>query len=167
LDPKLDKIVVADISTVDDVRRVEEAVTAAWFNSIDFIQYGLGGLLVARNKTRDALSAAYKLTNTENWPTGKLSNDVDKEPTPGIPNIEIRDNTRYIVQEDEEIQGERLLKSVYEHWKLTYDDNDIQAVSDARARLLETFQWMEFETKESDKTREIHEEVRQRFREQK
>ncbi|MFA6255719.1 MAG: hypothetical protein WC606_00920 [Candidatus Absconditabacterales bacterium] len=167
LDPKLDKIVVADISTVDDVRRVEEAVTAAGFNSIDFIQYGLGGLLVARNKTRDALSAAYKLTNTENGPTGKLSNDVDKEPTPGIPNIEIRDNTRYIVQEDEEIQGERLLKSVYEHGKLTYDDNDIQAVSDARARLLETFQWMEFETKESDKTREIHEEVRQRFREQK
>jgi hypothetical protein len=29
LDPKLDKIVVADISTVDDVRRVEEAVAAA------------------------------------------------------------------------------------------------------------------------------------------
>jgi hypothetical protein len=29
LDPKLDKIVVADISTVDDVRRVEDAVTAA------------------------------------------------------------------------------------------------------------------------------------------
>jgi nicotinic acid phosphoribosyltransferase len=29
LDPKLDKIVVADISTVDDVRRVEEAVTNA------------------------------------------------------------------------------------------------------------------------------------------
>ena len=29
LDPTLDKIVVADISTVDDVRRVEDAVTEA------------------------------------------------------------------------------------------------------------------------------------------
>ncbi|MEI7563758.1 MAG: hypothetical protein WCJ39_09335 [bacterium] len=42
LDPKLDKIVVADISTVDDVRRVEDAVTAAGFDPKDFIQYGLG-----------------------------------------------------------------------------------------------------------------------------
>ena len=41
LDPKIDKIVVADISTVDDVRRVEDAVTAAGFNPKDFIHYGL------------------------------------------------------------------------------------------------------------------------------
>ena len=62
LDPALDKIIVADISTVDDVRRVEDAVSAAGFDPKQFIQYGLGGLLVARNKTRDALSAGYKLT---------------------------------------------------------------------------------------------------------
>jgi nicotinic acid phosphoribosyltransferase len=61
-------------------------------------------LLVARNKTRDALSAAYKLTHTEDGPTGKISNDVDKEPTPGTPNIELRDGYRIIVQEDEEVQ---------------------------------------------------------------
>ena len=42
LDPKLDKIVVADISTVDDVRRVEDAVKNAGFNPVDYIQYGLG-----------------------------------------------------------------------------------------------------------------------------
>jgi len=42
LDPTRDKIVVADISTVDDVRRVEDAVTEAGFNPEDFIQYGLG-----------------------------------------------------------------------------------------------------------------------------
>jgi nicotinic acid phosphoribosyltransferase len=38
--------------------------------------------LIANNKTRDALSAAYKLTNTENGPTGKLSNDRAKETIP-------------------------------------------------------------------------------------
>ena len=163
LDPKLDKIVVADISTVDDVRRVEEAVTAAGFNPKDFIQYGLGWLLVARNKTRDALSAAYKLTNTQDWATGKLSNDIDKEPIPGDTNIEIRDNVRYIVQEDEKVQGERLLKNVYSNGELAYDDNDIQAVTDARDQLLKTFDLAKLETKESETTRKIHEEVRERL----
>ena len=163
LDPKLDKIVVADISTVDDVRRVEEAVTAAGFNPKDFIQYGLGWLLVARNKTRDALSAAYKLTDTEDWATGKLSNDIDKEPIPGDTNIEIRDGIRYIVQEDEEVQWERLLQNVYSEGTLNYDDNDIQAVTDARNQLLKTFELAKLETKESELTRKIHEEVRDRL----
>jgi len=160
LDPILDKIVVADISTVDDVRRVEDAVTAAGFDPKQFIQYGLGWLLVARNKTRDALSAAYKLTQTEDGPTGKLSNDVDKEPTPGTPNIEIRDGYRVIVQEDEEIQWERLLQAVYEDWALKYDDNDIQAVTDAREKVLETLQRMEYPTIDSLKTQWYRQQVR-------
>ncbi len=160
LDPKIDKIVVADISTVDDVKRVEDAVTAAWFDPKDWIQYWLGWLLVARNKTRDALSAAYKLTNTEDWATGKLSNDIDKEPIPGDTNIEIRDNVRYIVQEDEEVMWERLLKTVYKNWVLNYDNNDIQAVNDARDQLLKTFEMHKLETKESEKTKKIHAEVR-------
>lgn len=160
LDPILDKIVVADISTVDDIRRVEDAVIAAGFDPKEFIQYWLGWLLVARNKTRDALSAAYKLTNTEDWATGKLSNDIDKEPIPWDTNIEIRDGIRYIVQEDEEILWERLLKTVYENGALKYDDNDIQAINDARNQLLKTFEMHTWETKESEKTRKIHEEVR-------
>ncbi|HBB04355.1 TPA: hypothetical protein DCZ39_05705 [Patescibacteria group bacterium] len=163
LDPTLDKIVVADISTMDDIRRVENAVKEAGFNPKDFIQYGLGGLLVARSKTRDAVSAGYKLTHTEDGPTGKLSNDIDKEPTPGILNIEIREDGRYIVQDDEEIQGKRLLKPVYENGKLLYGDDDIQAVTDARANLFETLNFLDLETKESETTKKIHEGVRERF----
>jgi putative nicotinate phosphoribosyltransferase len=163
LDPQLDKIVVADISTVDDVRRVERAVQEAGFDPKQFIQYGLGGLLVARNKTRDALSAAYKLTNTEDGATGKLSNDIDKEPIPGDTNIEIRDNVRYIVQENEEVRGERLLNTVYANGELQYDDNDLQAVSDARDQLLKTFALTALKTKESELTQKIHQEVRARL----
>jgi hypothetical protein len=148
---------------MDDIRRVENAVKEAGFDPKQFIQYGLWWLLVARNKTRDALSAAYKLTDIEAWATGKLSNDIDKEPIPGVLNIEIRDDARYVVQEDEEIQWERLLKTVYEHWALLYDDNDIKAIDTARARLLETLQYADLETKESDKTKEIHQAVRERF----
>ena len=163
LDPHLDKIVVADISTMDDIRRVENAVKEAGFDPKQFIQYGLGWLLVARNKTRDALSAAYKLTNTEAWATGKLSNDIDKEPIPGVLNIEIRDDARYVVQEDEEVQWERLLKTVYENGNLLYDDDDIKAVDTARSRLLETLQFVDLETRESEKTKRIHQAVRARF----
>ncbi len=119
--------------------------------------------MVARNKTRDALSAAYKLTETEDGPTGKLSNDVDKEPTPGTPNIEIRDGYRVIVQEDETIQGERLLQNVYEQGALNYDDNDIQAIDDARARLLETFQRLDYPTIDSHKTQIYRQQVRNRL----
>jgi hypothetical protein len=36
----------------------------------------MGGLLVAEDKTRNSVSAAYKLTNTEHGPTGKLSDDI-------------------------------------------------------------------------------------------
>ncbi|MCX6824448.1 MAG: hypothetical protein NT085_04975 [candidate division SR1 bacterium] len=163
LDPTLDKVVVADISTVEDVRNVENAVIEAGFDPKDFIQYGLGGLLVARNKTRDALSAAYKLTQTEDGPTGKLSNDIDKEPTPGTPNIEIRDGYRVIIQEDEEIIGERLLKTVYEKGALNYDENDIQAVNEARARVIKTLEWMEYPTIESFKTQQYRQEVREKL----
>ncbi|MEI8008993.1 MAG: hypothetical protein WCI00_06500 [bacterium] len=46
---------------------------------------------------------------------------------------------------------------------LNYDDNDIQAVTDARNQLLKTFDLAKLETRESDLTRKIHEEVRDRL----
>jgi nicotinic acid phosphoribosyltransferase len=39
-------------------------------------------MLVATNKTRDKLSGGYKVTNTEDGATGKLSNNPGKEPIP-------------------------------------------------------------------------------------
>jgi len=46
---------------------------------------------------------------------------------------------------------------------LKYDDNDIQAVTDARNQLLKTFDLAKLETRESELTRKIHEEVRDRL----
>jgi L-lactate utilization protein LutB len=43
---------------------------------------------------------------------------------------------------------------------LKYDDNDIQAITDARNQLLKTFEMHTWETKESEKTKKIHEKVR-------
>ena len=91
LDPKYDKIVIADISDFEKIKEIEKKVTKAGFDPKKYIAYGLGGLMIAKNKTRDAVSGAYKLTNTENFATGKFSSDDGKIAIPGTLNIEIRD----------------------------------------------------------------------------
>jgi hypothetical protein len=60
MDPKRDKIVVADISTVEEIAEVEQACAEALqetgYDYKEYIIYGLGGLLVSRDKTRDVVS---------------------------------------------------------------------------------------------------------------
>lgn len=163
LDPELDKIVVADISTIDDLIKVETAVTEAWFDPKQFIMYGLGGLLIAREKTRDKVSGGYKLTNTESWATGKLSNDIDKIPIPGIPNVEIRENKRVIVQEYEKVEGQRLLEKVYDHGEIFFKGNDLDAIDEAKKRLKETFEYIDFPSEDSAKTKEAKIHVQKKF----
>lgn len=156
-----DKVSVSEwISSEKAIKELEIAVKEIGFGT-EFLAYGIGGLLVAKDKTRDSVSAAYKLTNTEEGPTGKLSDDIGKESIPGILNIEIRDGVRYLVQEDEEQQGERLLHPVYENGRLLYDLNDIKAIDDARNQLLKTIQRVDFPTQESDLTYQIHLQVRE------
>lgn len=104
LDPALDKIVVADISTIEDIEKIEQAVKDAGFNPRDHVYYGLGELLVMKLKTRSRVSAGYKLTKVNGRDTGKLSNDAGKVPVPGDLNIEIRENERVIVQDSEPVQ---------------------------------------------------------------
>lgn len=130
-DPDMDKIVASDISTIEGIRKVENDVTAAGFNPKDFIMYGLGGLLVAKEKTRDKLSVGYKVTETEEGAVMKCSNDELKESVPGTPNIEIREDGRWIVQESEPVLGERLLSQVVKQGQVLYDEDDFAAVEDA------------------------------------
>lgn len=164
LDPALDKIVVADISSYEDVVRVEKAVADAGFDPKDFIVYGLGGLLVATRKTRDALSAAYKLTETEAGPTGKLSADSGKVALPGRLNVELRDGVRTIVNEAEEVRGERLLKTVYDHGRISFSEkSDLRAVEAARERVKAQSAAVMGKTVWSERVRSDLEAVRKRF----
>jgi nicotinic acid phosphoribosyltransferase len=116
--------------------------------------------LVTNNKTRDEMSAAYKLTNTENGPTWKLSNDRWKESIPWVLDIEIRDWKRYLVQESEPKQWERLFQTVYDNWKIFYGDNDLEEIEKAKQQVQTTKQWIDYPTQESDLTEKIHEDVR-------
>ena len=163
LDPAKDKIIVADISDIDRIREMEEKVKNAWFEPKDFIVYGLGWILVAKNKLRDVVSAWYKLTKTEEFDTWKLSNDAWKEAIPWDLNLEIREDGRYIVQESEDILWERLLKVVYDNGKLFFEGNDVEAIQNARQNVIESKKFLSLETKRSDKTKALCEEVRARF----
>ena len=160
-DPRKDKICISDgVSTIEKFNDVCNKVREAWFDPELYLIFWIGWWLVTNNKTRDEMSAAYKLTNTKNWPTWKLSNDRWKESIPWVLDIEIRDWKRYLVQENEPIKWERLFKTVYDNWKIFFDDNDLIEIENAKKQVQKTKQWIDYPTQESDLTNKIHEDVR-------
>lgn len=167
------KIVVEDLSTVDDIIQIEEAVKNAGFDPVKHIIYGSGGLIMAKNKTRDAMSAGYKVINTEDGATGKLSNNPVKEPIPGLPNIEIVANNdgtfnRTVVQESEEVKWERLLKLVYDNGTMLFPEvDDTIALDQARQQVKNSEKWLTpWDLQLSDLTQQIKDEVRTKLRAQ-
>ncbi|MDD4151866.1 MAG: hypothetical protein PHR68_04590, partial [Candidatus Gracilibacteria bacterium] len=162
IDPQNDKIVIADISSKEKLFEIETALKEAGLEPEKFVVYGLGGLLVNKDKTRDKVSGGYKLTKEGEMPTGKLSNDPIKEAIPGDLNVEIRANARYIVQENELAFGERLLKIIYENGKIN-DENIVSNLDKARNKVEETFKYIDLPTKRDEETSRIREEVRERF----
>lgn len=157
---EFDKIIAADISTIEDIVSIERAVRKAWFDPIKHITYGLGWLLIAKDKTRDVVSAWYKLSQTERWATMKFANG--KVSIPWKPNIEIRDGARYIVQEDEIVKGLRLLTPMYDNWKFFYDRPKITDMQKARDKVITTRSMAEMPGKYSKKTQELITECRKR-----
>lgn len=166
-DPKKDKICISDgVSTIEKFKKVCDIVKDAWFDPESFLMFWIWWWLVTNWKTRDAVSAAYKLTNTDNRPTWKLSNDRGKESIPWILDIEIRDWKRYLVQESEDMQWERLFQTVYDNWKIFYWDDDLQEIEKARQQVLKSKQWIDYPTQESDLTHDLHEQVREHLKSQ-
>ena len=167
MDPKKDKICISDwVSTIEKFNQVCDAVREAWFDPEFVLGFWIWWWLVMNGKTRDAMSGAYKLTNTENWPTWKLSNDRGKESIPWVLDIEIRDWKRYLVQEFEPVQWQRLFETVYDNWQIFYWDDDLEEIEKARQQVIRSKEWIHYETQESDLTNQMHEQVRERLRAQ-
>ncbi len=142
LDPVLDRIVIADVSSIEKLETIEASLAEIDFiDAKKYVSYGLGGLLVTREKTRDTLSAGYKLTQIGDRATGKISDDVGKEALPGRLNVEERrewrgthcptsyNEKRVIVLEEEEKgddywESTRLLTTAYDHGKFAYAERD-------------------------------------------
>jgi nicotinic acid phosphoribosyltransferase len=153
IDPKMDKIIVEDFDWVEDILRIELAVSEAWFNPEDYIMYGSWSLLMAKDKTRDIVWSVYKLSQTEDWPTMKLSKN--KNSIPWSPNLEIREDKRVIVQEDEEVKWERLLKPLYDNWEFFYEIPWLKDIELANQNIKRTMNFVNYEQKISEVTLDI------------
>jgi len=162
--PQRDKVYVSDgVSTIWKFRDVCNAARCIWCNPREYLGFWIGWWLVVNGKTRDDLSAKYWLTNTESGPKLKLSNDKWKESIPWVLDIEIRDWKRYLVQESEPVQWQRLLETVYDSWQIFYWDNDLEEIEKARQQVLKSKEWIDYPTQESDLTYKIHEQIREKL----
>lgn len=138
-DPARDRISIADVSRPEDLERIDAAVRAIGIDPRAFIDYVTGQMLVMQDKTRGALSAAYKLTESDGRPTGKLAGGSGKSAIPGRLNVELRDAERVIVLEEEPVAGRRLLVPAYDHGRFLFTDGGAAARAAAARRLAETF----------------------------
>ncbi|MFA7285091.1 MAG: nicotinamide phosphoribosyltransferase domain-containing protein [Candidatus Absconditabacterales bacterium] len=168
------KVVVSDVSSIDAIKTVEQAVQQAGCKPEQYIVYGLGGLLIAKDKLRDSISAAFKMTQVDGKATGKLSNDPIKEPIPGYPNVQIMQNgtlaggIRKVVQQSElSILDNPLLKTVYKNGTFhRTTDNDILALDEARQQVLRSEKQVGYTNSESPLTQTIRQQVRTQFQKQ-
>ena len=162
-DPALDRISIADVSRREDLERIDAAVRAIGVDPRVFVDYVTGQMLVMQDKTRNALSAAYKLTECDGRPTGKLAGGAGKAAIPGRLNVEVRGGERVIVLEEEPPAGRRLLGTVYESGRLLYEGSDAEARAAAAERLAETFPWRLLPARRSTRVEAAIREVERRF----
>ena len=129
-DAAMDKIVVEDISTVDDMVRIDEAVRAAGFDPDKHIIYGAGGLLVTKMKERSNASSGYKLARVWHDLTSeekmKIVQDAPgKESLPGHATLAIKDGKRVIATQEEIASGgyQSLMVPAYRNGEVLLSDN--------------------------------------------
>lgn len=135
LDPELDRISIADVSRPEDLERIDAAVRGIGVDPQRFVTYVTGQLLVMQDKTRNALSGAYKLTEVDGRLTGKVAAGTGKGAIPGRLNVEIRAAERVTVLDDEPVGGHRLLRPVYDRGTMLDADDDRDALAATAATL--------------------------------
>ena len=164
-DPKLDKISIADVGKQGDLEALDAAVRMIGVDPKLFTTFVTGQLLVMQDKTRNAVSGAYKLTEVDGVLTGKVAAGTGKGAIPGQLNVEIRPETeeRIIVLESEPVRGRRLLVPVYDGGKLLYPGNDREALAAAAQNLERTLPEIRYKPSKSPAVEAAIEEVRARF----
>lgn len=85
-DPAMDKVVIEDLNEIEDMEKIENAVSEAGYNPQAFLLFGAGGLLVTKDKERSKASTGYKLTAVGDTPKMKFA-EPGKESIPGKPEL--------------------------------------------------------------------------------
>ncbi len=139
MDPILDKVVVEDLSTVDDMVAIDQAVEAAGFNPKAHVLYGAGGLLVTKMKGRSDASTGYKLSQVEQQgelvDKVKFSDSPGKESLPGQATLVEQDSQRIIAQVGEYPDGRDLLVPAYREGQILFQEDH----ESTRERVRESF----------------------------
>ncbi len=112
-DAALDKVVVEDLSTVDDMVKIDDAVIAAGFDPQKFVVYGAGGLLVTKMKGRSDASTGYKLSKAGGQDKVKFSDSPGKESLPGDATLIMHEGQRMIAQVGEFPESQDLFVPAY------------------------------------------------------
>lgn len=162
-DPARDAISIADVSRPADLERLDAAVRSIGVDPREFVRYVTGQLLVMQDKTRNALSAAYKLTEVDGVLTGKVAAGSGKGVIPGRLNLELRPDARVTVLEDEPPAGRRLLATVCRQGTLLYRGDDREAQAEAAATLAASLPSRELARALSPAVEAAVAEVRNRF----
>ncbi len=143
-DPVLDKVVVEDLSDVDQMVEMDEKIRAAGFDPDKFILYGAGGLLVTKQKERSKASTGYKLAEVVTAdgrvePKVKFSDSPGKESLPGRPGLFNTEEGRLIAQIGELRGEEDLLVPAYRDGEILLP----QGFAATRAQVEKTFAQIE------------------------
>lgn len=101
--PALDKVVVEDLSSPDQMVQMDETIRSAGLDPSSFVLYGAGGLLVTKEKERSKASTGYKLAEVVTvagnvQPKVKFSDSPGKESLPGQPGLFNTSEGRIIAQ---------------------------------------------------------------------
>ena len=126
-DPVLDKVVVEDLSTVDDMVAIDQTVEEAGFDFKSHVLYGAGGLLVTKMKGRSDASTGYKLAQAERHgqleDKVKFSDSPGKESLPGKATLVEQDGERTIAQIGEFPEREDLLVPAYKDGEILFEED--------------------------------------------
>ncbi len=137
-DAALDKVVIEDISTVDDMVKIDEAVSAAGFDPKKHVIYGAGGLLVTKMKGRSDASTGYKLSGVTRDDVEedkiKFSDSPGKESLPGDATLINHEGMRKIAKRGEFTDAEDLLVPAYRNGEILLLEN----VKETRERVRKT-----------------------------
>lgn len=144
--PALDKVVIEDISTVDDMVAIDDYLKSRGLDPERFVVYGAGGLLVTKDKARSNASSGLKLAQVQT-PEGpiakvKFSDSPGKESLPGEPVLGEIDGRRTILQDSELSSNSgftSLMSPVLVNGRLARSEDPVGV----RARVTESFHRVE------------------------
>jgi nicotinate phosphoribosyltransferase len=157
-DAALDKVVVEDISTVDEMVAIDEAVAAAGFDAKKHVLYGAGGLLVTKMKGRSDASTGYKLSGVERdgelVDKIKFSDSPGKESLPGAATLTNHNGQREIAKVGEYPEAEDLMVPAYRNGEILFTEDATATRERVRKSFAEISAMTSLKTPKSEQIRQ-------------